>query len=510
MALFENALWLLAIALVLLQIARRARVPYPTMLALAGALVGALPWAPEMTMDPHLALAVFVAPALMDAAYDTPPRELRRHWVPLIALAVLAVLVTTAAVAWAGWAIAGLPIAAAIALGAIVAPPDAAAASAVLQRFELPRRTRSILEGESLLNDAVALLVYSAAVSAATASDAPSAASFVRLVLAGPGGVVLGLAMGKLYLATAPRMAGTLAATVLELVTTFGTWVVADRLRLSPILAIVAFAAIVASHAPARQAARDRVHSYSVWQATVFVLNVVAFSLMGLQARTIVARLGSDALAGALGFAGIVLVVTVIARIAWVAASGAFAAAFLGHRAQLEQPSVREGAVIAWCGMRGLVTLATAFALPADFPHRDLVVLSAFAVVIGTLVVQGLTMTPLLALLRIGRDHSLEDEVSSGRRLLIDAAMDRLACIEGEVAAAVRSEYEAIRTIARDRAHTEHDRVRMMVIARQREVLARLRRDDRIADDAFHRLEEELDWSELSAARHAHDELAQA
>ena len=170
MELFESTLLLLAIAVVLLQIARRLRVPYPSLLALVGGCVALAPFAPHLNIEPRLALALFVAPAVLDTAFDLPPREWVRIWLPLVSLAVVLVLLTAAAVAWVGVHYAGLPLAAALALGAIVAPPDAAAAAAVLNEFGLPRRTLAILQGESLLNDAVALLAFSFAVTAADLS----------------------------------------------------------------------------------------------------------------------------------------------------------------------------------------------------------------------------------------------------------------------------------------------------------------------------------------------------
>jgi NhaP-type Na+/H+ or K+/H+ antiporter len=196
MQLFEITLVLLGVAVLLLQLARRLRLPYPSLLALVGGCVALMPFAPHLSIEPRLALALFVAPAVMDTAFDLPPRELLRIWLPLVSLAVVLVLLTTAAVAWAGVALAGLPLAAALALGAIVAPPDAAAAAAVLREFNLPRRTMAVLQGESLLNDAVALLVFGLAVTAAGAAGGPWAALVPRLLIAVPGGALLGLAIG--------------------------------------------------------------------------------------------------------------------------------------------------------------------------------------------------------------------------------------------------------------------------------------------------------------------------
>src|SRR5277367_5893038 len=209
MPLFEITLLLLAISVVLLQVARRLRVPYPAMLALAGGCVAALPFAPHLSIEPRLALALFVAPAVMDTAFDMPPREMLRIWLPLTSLAVVLVMLTTAAVAWTGWALGGLPLAAAVALGAIVAPPDAAAAAAVLEEFNLPRRTLAVLQGESLLNDAVALLAFGFAVGAAVSPGDEWNHVLPRLLLAVPGGALVGALMGALGVRLSGKLAGT-------------------------------------------------------------------------------------------------------------------------------------------------------------------------------------------------------------------------------------------------------------------------------------------------------------
>ncbi len=502
MALFESLLALLLVSIVLLKLSGHIGAPYPTMLAFAGACVAALPWAPEIEMEPRLALALFIAPALLDAAYDLPPRELRRDWLPLTGLALFAVVLTTAAVAWTGWALAGMPLAAAIALGAIVAPPDAAAAAAVLTKFPLPRRTMAILQGESLLNDATSLLMFTAAVAIATHEEPSIGSMAPQLIIAAPGGLLLGWVFAKLYFRMKAWLGQTLTARVSEFVVTFGTWVIAEHLHISPILAIVAFAMTVARDGPAIQSARDRVHSYAIWELTVFVLNVLAFLLMGLQARTILTRLDDATRWNAIGFALTVLVVVVLVRIVWVMTSSLAPRVFrLGAR--FESTTPREALLISWCGMRGLVTLATAFALPAGFPHRDVIVLSAFIVVLGSLIVQGLTVNLLIRWLRLEPDRSLEGEVSRARTALVDAALATLRDRNSDAVAGVRAEYEAMRTVAQNRsnpqADTGHDRIRLDAICAQRELLAKLRSGGKISDDAFHRLEEELDWAELHA-----------
>jgi CPA1 family monovalent cation:H+ antiporter len=507
MSLFESTLSLLAIAVVLLHYARRLRVPYPALLALVGGCVAALPFVPQLHIEPRLALALFVAPAVMDSAFDIPPRELLRNWLPLVSLAVVLVLLTAAAVALVGTRMAHLPLAAAIALGAIVAPPDAAAASAVLREFDLPRRTMGVLQGESLLNDAVALLLFGLAVSAADAPGDPWGHLVPRLLVAVPGGALLGALCGLVAIRIMPRLAETLSAVVAQFLLTFGTWLGADRLGLSPIMAVVALAGVTARYAPALTSARSRLNSYAVWGVVVFVLNVLAFLLMGLQARSILTQLPQNALEQDLKFAGIVLAVVIAVRFAWVMLYGLalrrFHRFFEQSASPVAVPKARIGILVSWCGMRGLVTLATAFALPSAFPGRDLIVLSAFTVVLGTLIVQGFTMRPLIALLQIAPDASLDQEVAATRRGMLEAALVELEGATGQGIETLRAELSAARDASIDRARpdTGYNRTRMLAITAARRFLFERRRQGRIFDDTYHRLEDELDRAELQAAK---------
>ncbi|MBX5134202.1 sodium:proton antiporter [Rhizobium lentis] len=513
MAFFESMLSLLLVAIIFLQFSRKFRVPYPTMLAIAGIIVAAFPWAPEMAIDPRLALALFIAPVLFDAAYDLPPRTLRRNWLPLFSLAAIAVILTAASVAAVGVAMAGLPLAVAVALGAIVAPPDAVAATVMLDRFNLPRQTYVILKGESLLNDAVALLIFSAAVAAA-ANPAFLTGILAELTLAAPGGLILGYLLGRLYMIVGLKLAGTLGGTLLEFVATFGTWIIAERLHLSAILAIVAYAMVIARYMPERQTARHRIHSYSVWEAAVFLLNVLAFLLMGLQVRQIVLDLDPGRLSFAITLATAVFVTVIVVRLAWVLVYNR-AITFLAERGLTTQaaPTFAASLLAGWCGMRGLVTLATALALPIDFHDRDIILLSALAVVLGTLIVQGLTLGPLIRFLKFDPDKSLNRDLTKARVALIDAA---LAELEGEDKSTriLRDVYTSEREIAADGRHPREvsrlDRQRRSVIAAKRRKLAEMRRADEIDDDVFHALEQELDWAELAVLPPGRDEIVES
>jgi Na+/H+ antiporter len=500
MALFESMLTLLLVAILLLQLSRGLPIPYPALMATAGVVVALLPWAPAIEIDPQLALVLFLSPVLLDAAYDLPPRSLRPHWPSLFALAAVAVLLTTAAVAWVGVTMAGLPIAAAIALGAIVAPPDAAAAVAMLGRFTLPRATVTVLKGESLLNDATALLIFGAAL------DAASSGSFTdhlpQLALAAPGGLVLGVVFGLAYSRIAARVADTLSGTLLQFAATFAVWLLAEHLNLSPVLAVVANAMTIARTLPERISPRSRVHSYAVWEAVVFLLNILAFLLTGLQAREILARLEPGQLWPALGFAAMVLATVVVVRLAWVLLCNR-----LFH--WLAPPAMRrfslgQGAVVGWCGMRGVVTMAAALGLPQEFPGRDLILLSALAVVLGTLVLQGLTLGPLIRLLRFAPDESLPRDLAKARMALLDAGLATLDGRQDGAAQALREAYLAEKTAIGDghqpRAVTDHARLSRSALRAKRETLIGLRRRGEIDDDVFHALEQELDWGELAAS----------
>jgi NhaP-type Na+/H+ or K+/H+ antiporter len=506
MQLFEITLILLTVAVVLLQLARHLHVPYPSLLALVGGCVAVSPFAPHLGIQPQLALALFVAPAVLDSAFDMPPRELLRIWVPLVSLAVVLVLLTAAAVAWAGVALAGLPLAAAIALGAIVAPPDAAAAAAILREFSLPRRTVAVLLGESLLNDAVALLVFGLAVTAAVTPGGAWESLAPRLLIAVPGGAVLGVLSAQWAMRIFPKVAGTLSLIIVQFLFTYGTWILAERLQFSPIVAVVALAAVIARYMPSRTSARDRVNTNAVWATVVFVLNVLAFLLMGLQARDILSQLQGDALTHALIFSGIILSLVIGVRFVYVMLYGLllrrFRSFFERRVLHSKVPEAKVGVLVSWCGMRGLVTLATALALPQPFPGRDVIVLSAFIVVLGTLIVQGFTMRPLIGLLRIEPDSSLDEDVCRTREAMLEAAMQKLSEISGDSAAAVCAEFRAARegSVNRQQPVTAYDDLRMQAIAVERQLLADWRRAGRIQDDTYHLLEDELDRAELHVA----------
>jgi CPA1 family monovalent cation:H+ antiporter len=508
---FEWIIALLLGAVALSALARRIKVPYPTFLAVGGVLLAFVPSGPSWTLEPSLALALFVAPVLLDAAYDTSLRDLRAHWVPVSTLVFLVVGVTTAVVAvLAHWLVPAMPWSAAIALGAIVAPPDAAAATAILRQVNLPYRVLKVLEGESLLNDASALLIYRVAVGAAAVEHLKWSEFVPSVVLALAGSLLAGYLFARAWLLLSRRVQEVPSAIILQFAGTFTVWIVAERIGLSGILTIVAYGITIARTAPARTPARLRVPAYAVWETAVFILNVLAFMLIGMQLRPIWTRLDDVVRGEYVAVAAYVVAAVILARIAWVMTYGVMLRTLVAHGLlhprNLAVPTVKGGMVVAWCGMRGIVTLAAAFALPESFPYRDLILLTACSVVLGSLVIQGLTLRPLIVALKLKQDDPVAVEVARARGIAYRAALDEIEGDPSEEAEILRLEYRAM--LMRGESDPDGgvptselpaDPLRRRAIDAARRSILTLRRSEEIGDDAFHQLEEELDRAELSA-----------
>jgi monovalent cation/hydrogen antiporter len=519
-ALFEIVITLLFVGALLSAGARRWNVPYPALLALAGAGLALLPGGPGVVLDPQLALALFVAPVLLDAAFDSSPRDLKQNWREVTGLALAAVALTVVAVALvARWLVPALPWPAAIALGAIVAPPDAAAATAVLKQMRPPHRLLVILEGESLFNDASALLTYRLAVAAAATGSFSAWRAGPQLLLVAAGSVALALVLSRVMLWLAPRVTDVATTVIVQFISVFLVWILAESLHLSGIITMVVFAILVARVSPGRTPARLRIPSYAVWEVAVFVLNVLAFILVGLQLKPIVQGLAPAQLASYALTAAAICATVIVTRLLWVA--GWAAAGRLRGRGP-RALSWRAAALIGWCGMRGIVTLAAALALPRAFPHRDLLLFTAFAVVLGTLVVQGVTLGPLMRLLRLRDDGAVDHEVHLARAETARAALAAMAAPhQPEMVTLLRKKYEArlhradqarqAATNAPDGAGAagtpaglppaeapDYLQALRQAQSAERRTLVDLRARGVIGDDAFHKVEEELDWAELN------------
>jgi monovalent cation/hydrogen antiporter len=504
----ETLLGLVLAAVLLAAAARRVGAPYPVFLALGGALLTFLPGAPSLTIPPELALALFIAPILLDAAYDASPRDLKDNWVPLTSLVVFAVGLTTLAVAAVARAfMPEMPWAPAIALGAVVAPPDAAAAIAVLRPMRPPQRILTILEGESLLNDAPALLIYRVAVGAVAANGFSFGAVAPAFFLAVAGSLVAGPAIGWIFLRVMDRVKHVPTAIILQFVGTFGVWLLADRIGLSGVLTVVCFAITVARTAPERTPARIRIPSYAVWETVVFTLNILAFIFIGLQIRPILDSLEAPDRGRYFLLAGAVLLTVIVIRLAWHMSFNAVIRwrdrrfGFRPPRPML-RPTVGSGLVISWAGMRGILSLAAALALPPSFPFRDVIVLTAFSVVVGTLVLQGLTLKALLRALDLQDDDPVGQEIQAARQRALQAGLAGIEHDRSPIAEAVRQELIA-HLAPPDReegrvVRSPHTEIHNTAVQAARDAILAMRDNDEIGDDAFHQIEEELDWLEMA------------
>ncbi|HUN72345.1 MAG TPA: sodium:proton antiporter [Steroidobacteraceae bacterium] len=543
MALFEVVIALLLVGAVLSLWADRLGVPYPALLALAGVALALIPAAPQVVLDPQLALALFVAPILLDAAYDASPRDLKRNLIPVSSLAIAAVVVTIVAVAAVTHRIVpGISWPAAMTLGAIVAPPDASAAVAVLRRLRPPHRMVVILEGESLFNDAGALLAYRIAATAAMTGVVAGWTVVPLFLLTCGGGVVAGILLARFYLWATRRVRDIPISVMLQFIGTFGVWLLASRIGLSAIITMIAYAMTIARRVPARIDARHRISSYAVWEVAVFVLNVLAFVLIGLQLRAIRTRVPHSQWHVYLWSAAAICATVIVVRFVWVMSYGKFARWRLhrrraraagsggGRGRPTTMPTLGGGLIVSWCGMRGIVTLAAAMALPdgsasAPFPYRDLILFCAFAVVLVTLVLQGMTLRPLMAWVGLKDDGAVDQEVRLARAETARAALKALDGPHPSPALeTLRREYEA-RIRLGEAQSAEHPRTTRRpgapppgtasgalppepptlaeslrrAVAAQRNALVELRARSIIGDDAFHLAEEELDLIELTA-----------
>ncbi len=514
MLLFELLIGLLIGGAVLTAVANRAGLPYPALLALAGTALALAPVdVPGIRLDPELALTLFVAPAIVDAAFDASPRDLRENWIQISSLVLVAVALTVGAVAVVARFLApGLPWAAAVALGAIVAPPDPVSAAAVLGRLSPPRRLMVILEGEGLLNDASALLIYRLAIGVLLGSTLSAGTALPLLLASSVGSLALGWVLARAYLWLTRRIDDLAILVVTQFVGTFAVWMAADRLGASSVLTTVVYAAVLARLLPARQDAENRRGSLAVWEVAVYVLNAFAFILAGLQLQEI-ARTLDGGYAPYLGFSLAILATVIGVRLVWTLLYNATARLVDRVRLPPERRtpvgrSYKSALIVGWSGMRGLLTLATALALPfegdaARFPDRDLVVVAAFAVVLGTLVVQGLTLGPLLRWLDLTDDGRVDRERDLARAEATRAALAVLESrSEPEAEVLVRQYAAVLEDEAADALRPDVlRRLRMRAIAAERDRLLALRRSREIGYDAYRTLEEELDWAEGNARR---------
>ncbi len=423
----EIVLGLLVVVVALVTIARKLEIPYPILLVIGGLALGFIPHLPSVTLSPELVFLLFLPPLLYWEALNTPLRELRANMRPILLLAIGLVLMTTAVVAIVAHMVIGLNWAVAFVLGAIISPTDTVAAAAIAQRLSLPRRVTAVLEGESLLNDATALVVYGTAVTVVASGSFSWVQAGTKFVVASGGGIIIGLVVGLIVVRVRRVLHDSPVENTISLLTGFAAYLPADRLGLSGVLAVVATGLYLERMGPRIVSPQTRLQAIQLWQVVVFLLNGLLFILVGLQLNTILASRTLPSFVNLLLDAAIISVTIIVARIVWI-----FPATYLPRllsrhlREKDPYPSWRDVSILAWTGMRGGVSLAAALALSTNFPQRDLIVFLTFSVILATLVIQGLTLPPFIRRLQVVDDGSLEQEEAKARLKTIQAAMVRL------------------------------------------------------------------------------------
>jgi Na+/H+ antiporter len=512
---------LLVAVLILTTLARNLLLPYPILLVLGGLVLSALPQMPVVRLDPDLVFLVFLPPILWSAAYFTSLRDFRANLRTITFLAVGLVIATTAAVAAAArWIIPGIGWPEALALGAIVSPPDAVAATAIGRRLNIPRRVVVVLEGESLVNDATALVLYRAAVAAVVTGAFSFADGLKIFLLASVGGVLVGLAVAELARRALALTEDSFTEVLVTLLAPYISWILAERLHVSAVLACVAGGLYLRQHLSEAVAPVTRLQARAVWDVFVFLLNGVLFILIGLQLASLRPTVGPGEIKPLLVQAAVVSAVAIGVRMVWVPfAIGLprlLSAALRRRDPILEWTRVF---LMGWIGMRGIVSLAAALALPfatatgMPFPFREDIILLTFSVILVTLVLQGLTLAPLLRRLGLRDDSALADEEFRARDAAVEAALARLEELADEPWARpahleqLRARYAQRRAHASalgssDGAGTIEDvgafrRLRHEAIMAERRRVISLRDRGEISDEILHRIEHELDVEAL-------------
>jgi monovalent cation/hydrogen antiporter len=519
----ETFLTLLLAMAVLASLARKLDIAYPVVLVLGGLVLGLVPGLPAIHPDPDVVFLVFLPPLVYLAASSTALRDFRFNLRPILLLATGLVLFSVLVVAGVTCVTAiELGVPAAFVLATIVAPTDTIAVTATTERLPLPRRIVTILEGESLINDAAALVAYRMAVAAVwTGKPFSLGAAALYFVMASVGGLAIGVIVGWLSVQVRRRVDDTAISLTVSLLTPFAAYLPAEALGFSGILATVAAGLVVGRQLAVILSPETRLHGTSFWGMIVFLLNGLAFILIGLQLRNIVGELTEYSAPQLIGYAASVSAALLMARFLWV-----FPATYLPRwlvpsiRENDPSPPWRVVVLIAWSGIRGVTSLAAALALPTmtasgeRFPHRDLILFLSFAVILASLMIQGLTLPWLIRWLGVADSGAEESEENQARYAASQAALERLEALAPHCGLPpfalehlrIHYGYEADRYLARFDPHddgTGEDtvaalhRLKRELLKAQRDVLVRLRNRGGISDGVLRRVLRDLDLEEL-------------
>ena len=516
MFLLELVLLLLLCSVALGWVARRFKFPYPIALVVGGALLGFIPRLPQIPFDPQTILILVLPPILYQAALLTSWHDFKANIRPISLLAFGLVLATTLVVGAAlKLMVPNLPWAVAFVFGAIVSPPDAVAATSILSRLNIPRRIVTVLEGESLVNDASGLVIYKFAIAAVLTGSFSLLDAGTQLISVSLGGIAIGVVLAHAFIFIHRRLGDPFIEVLTALIVPYIAYIAAESIHASGVLAVVAAGLVRGRYSPEIVSAEMRIMARSVWNLLVFMLNSLIFMLIGIQLSDAGEKLANHSLSQLLLWGLFVSAAAVLVRFAWV-----YPVAYLPrwlsgsmHEHEPKQTN-NELAIISWCGMRGIVSLAAALALPitlpdgTPFPYRDLIIFLTFFVITITLIGQGLSLPVLIRHLKVGTDWNLKDERHQVRAAMSAAALTAIdQIIEAENAPAawadqLRAELTARIALA---ASEEADstprtelgaRLRRAATLAERNELLRLWRENKISDEVMHHLEEILDYQQ--------------
>lgn len=511
---------LLVAIVVLATLAARLHLPYAILLVVGGLLLGFVPGLPEIALHPELVLVLFLPPLIYSSAWLTSWREFRATLGPILQLSLGLVLVTTLAIAVVAHIIAGLSWPVAFVLGAVVSPTDVVAASATAKQLGLPRRIVTVIQGESMVNDATGLVVYRFAVAAVVTGSFSLWQAGLQFVVVSLGSLVLGLVIAWPVAWLHRHLDDAPIEITIMLLTPYAAYLMAEALQVSGALAVLSAGLYLSRQSSRFFSANTRLQANAVWNVLVFLLNGLLFLLIGLQLRGIVTSVADHSLLTRIWHALLISLAVIAVRLTWV-----FPAAYLPRlisarlRARNPYPGWRQVAIVAWVGMRGGLSLAAALALPltlasgTPFPQRNLVIFFTFCIILLTLVGQGLSLKPIIRLLDLQPDGALEREHALAHLEAARAALVRLdelateASFPEDALTHLRSHYaHKLETLAEamDGAGNEYfdghapreSLLRQEVLAAKRVAVISLRDRGRIDDETLRLVERELDLEE--------------
>src|SRR5947209_11281946 len=515
---------LVAVALLAI-VARKIRIPYPILLTCGGVVLALIPGLPAIHLEPQLVFNLFLPPLLYPAAVFTSWRDFRANLRSILPMAIVLVLLTMTAAAYVFHGSTGLPLAVAFVFGAIISPPDAVAALSVTQSLRVPRRIIVILEGESLVNDATSFISFRFAVAAVLTGTFSLGQASAQFLFVAAGGIAVGLATGWLATQVQKRLDDPPVQTMLSLLTPYVAYFSGEKLHVSGILAVVIAGIYYGWRAPRVLSGRMRLQAVPVWQMVTFILNGILFMLIGLQLPQVIHALPPGSAVAIAKLAILILLAIVLVRFLWMFGA-TYLPRLLNRTFRRKNPAPwQQTALIAWTGMRGADSLAGALAIPfvlvngEPFPGRDLILLLTFCVIFATLVLQGLTLTPLVRWLKVVDDRVTEKEERLARLKANEAALARLEAIESsnrarhETVERLRSEYtDRIRQLRREVPHEESVRrlfsedfeeLAREALQTERDTVIALRNEEAINDQALRRIQRDIDLAEARLQRPA-------